>query len=171
MRRRYVLIFYFYSSQSECPKCGSQATLPKKEKTMSCPLVSCRYQSCRMCSEPAHEPIRCSEVEKQIVTGARSFIEESMTDAYVRKCPSCNYAFVRDSGCNKMTCANCSVLSCYICRQQIQDVFHFNALCPLYSNDDLTDRQNVRTAGTDAERRAQRDIGTAELEGTVQMLI
>lgn len=159
-------------ADSECPKCGSQATLPKKEKTLSCPLDSCRHQSCRTCREPAHEPLKCSEVEKTIVTEARSLIEESMTDAYVRKCPRCYVAFVRDSGCNKITCANCNVMSCYICRKIIQNVSHFDDLvCPLSSNDDLTDRQNVRTAGTNAEQRAQRDLGVSELEGLAQNLL
>jgi TRIAD3 protein (E3 ubiquitin-protein ligase RNF216) len=156
-------------SQSQCSKCGSQGVLPKTETTFSCPLASCRHQSCRICSEPAHEPIACSDVEKQKVTGARLSIEESMTDAYVRKCPSCNYAFVRDSGCNKMTCRHCHALSCYICRRLIQDVHHFdNGVCPLFSSDDLTDRENVRTAGTNAEERAKRDLGTSELEGLAQ---
>jgi hypothetical protein len=168
-RRRFPHSLCRYFS-SECPKCGNQGILPQKENTFSCPLASCRHQSCSMCSEPAHEPLKCSEVEKQQVTGARSSIEESMTDAFVRRCPSCNYGFVRESGCNKMTCRNCNALSCYICRQLIQGANHFNGPphCPLYSEDDMTDRQNVRTAGSAAEQRAGRELGTSELKGLVQ---
>ena len=63
-------------------------------------------------------------------------------------------------------------MSCYICWKQIQGVSHFNDLaCPLYSGDDLTDRPNVRTAGTNAEQRAQRDLGVFELEGLAQNLL
>lgn len=96
-----------------------------------------------------------------------------MTDAYVRRCPNCNCAFVRESGCNKMTCRSCNTLSCYICRQLIQGVRNFNEQrCPLYTNAaDMTDRQNVRSAGNAAEQLAQRDLGTAELEGLVQRLL
>eukprot|EP00979_Chaetoceros_neogracilis_P016056 scaffold6861_cov133-Chaetoceros_neogracile.AAC.1 len=140
---------------------------------LSCPLASCGHESCIMCSEPAHEPLKCSQVEKQLVTRARSSIEECMTDAYVRRCPSCNCAFVREAGCDKMICRNCNALSCYICRELIANTSHFSERsCSLYSlPDDMTDRQNVRIAGVAAEKLAQNDVGTTELEGLVQMLL
>jgi hypothetical protein len=44
----------------------------------------------------------------------------------MRNCPKCKQAFVKEVGCNKMTCPHCRTLSCYVCRQIIRGYDHFN---------------------------------------------
>jgi len=43
------------------------------------------------------------------------FRENQMSEAVIRKCPKCSMAFVKQDGCNKMTC-RCRTTQCYLCR-------------------------------------------------------
>uniref|UniRef100_A0A915LV08 RING-type domain-containing protein n=1 Tax=Meloidogyne javanica TaxID=6303 RepID=A0A915LV08_MELJA len=54
--------------------------------------------------------------------------EKKLNEAIVRKCPRCGIAFIKVSGCNKMTC-RCGMTQCYICRQADIQYEHF---CPHY---------------------------------------
>lgn len=79
----------------------------------------------RLCREPNHIPLKCSEVEKQKETDMRTFIEKRVTEAMIRKCHRCGKQFVKESGCNKMTCV-CGATSCYVCRARDIDYSHFD---------------------------------------------
>lgn len=175
--RRFSL-FFACNDISTCPKCKkSTVILPKKETFFSCPLASCAHEWCRLCNQAPHETLLCSEAaRRKQVTNARTSVEEDMTGAYVRRCPQCQVAFVRESGCNKMTCPNrgCGTMSCYICRQVIQGVDHFSVSgCSLYTNSgagDWTDRRLVQQAGDTTARRVMREIGTANEELKVNLV-
>jgi TRIAD3 protein (E3 ubiquitin-protein ligase RNF216) len=105
----------------KCPKCDFQASLAESEKVFQCP--SCAYESCRMCGEESHIPLRCEEVEKKTETSARLQIEEAMTQARIRHCPNgCKQGFYKVEGCNKMTCPTCKTFICYVCRAEIKKV-------------------------------------------------
>jgi TRIAD3 protein (E3 ubiquitin-protein ligase RNF216) len=39
-------------------------------------------------------------------------------------------AFIKEHGCNKMTCPHCKTLVCYVCRQVIKGYDHFNQAPP-----------------------------------------
>lgn len=43
----------------------------------------------RLCREPSHIPLRCEEVEQDEETKMRTFIENRMAEAMIRKCPKC----------------------------------------------------------------------------------
>ena len=79
----------------------------------------------RLCKEPNHIPLRCNEVEKRGETDMRTFIESRLTEAMLRKCHRCNKYFVKEYGCNKMTCT-CGATSCYVCRAEDIDYDHFD---------------------------------------------
>lgn len=49
-----------------------------------------------------------------------------MTRALMRNCPKCQRAFVKEEGCNKMTCPYCYTASCYECRRIIDGYGHFD---------------------------------------------
>jgi len=102
-----------------CHGCGLQVLMDEDAgSVLRC--LRCSRETCRQCGEPAHIPLRCSEVEKKGQTDRRLLLEEAMTRARVRECPApaCKTRFYKTEGCNKMACS-CGVLSCYLCRQDI----------------------------------------------------
>ena len=56
----------------------------------------------RLCNEDIHIPLTCEEVEKDAETRKRTYIENKMTEALIRKCYKCSKPFVKLDGCNKM---------------------------------------------------------------------
>ena len=132
-----------------------------------CPDADCAQETCRNCLEPAHIPLKCSEVEKKSETHGRLRVEEAITAAKIRTCPKagCGKKFLKtEGGCNKMTCPGCQTLSCYICRAlipkgigykhfcQVPHCQHKNCnACPLFSkNVEQDDLRAMREAGLHA---------------------
>ncbi|KAK7077921.1 hypothetical protein SK128_020266, partial [Halocaridina rubra] len=108
-----------------CPFCNFQTIMPNKEdKVFKCLNPECMKDSCRLCKEPNHVPLRCEEVEKQAQKDARTFLENKMTEAMVRECWKCKKRFIKQDGCNKMLCS-CGAMMCYICKKAIRGYDHF----------------------------------------------
>ena len=77
-----------------------------------------------------------------------------MTEALLRNCNKCNNRFIKEDGCNKMTCP-CGNLQCYICSQNITGYDHFGeGKCPQY--DDTKERHRREVAA--AQERAVHDF-------------
>ncbi|KAF8907296.1 hypothetical protein CPB84DRAFT_298608 [Gymnopilus junonius] len=115
----------------ECPFCEWKCVLEasnEEERLFRCGNEEggCGVVSCRMCKKKEHLPKTCEEAEADKHLDGRHAIEEAMTRALMRNCPKCKKAFVKDQGCNKMTCPNCRTLSCYVCRQVIKGYDHFD---------------------------------------------
>lgn len=75
-----------------------------------------------LCKKPNHLPAKCEDVldaEK-----ARKYIEEELSNTIIRKCHRCFKAFVKEYGCNKMSCL-CGATMCYICKKPDIDYDHF----------------------------------------------
>jgi hypothetical protein len=89
--------------------------LPEEVSSLPCP--ECHHHSCRLCKKSPHEPQTCKQAAEKKKTSARARAEDAMTRAVVRNCPGCGKGFVKEKGCNKM--------SCYLCRQEIADYTHF----------------------------------------------
>ncbi|KAI0632604.1 hypothetical protein C8Q77DRAFT_1118443 [Trametes polyzona] len=110
----------------ECPFCEYKVVIENdQERLFRCENEACGAVTCRKCKKPDHLPKSCEEVSEDKKLGVRHAIEEAMTRALMRNCPKCQKAFVKEMGCNKMTCPNCSALSCYVCRQLITGYEHF----------------------------------------------
>ena len=75
-------------------------------------------------------------------------IEEIKTRARLRSCPTCDKTFLKESGCNKVTCPNCLTSMCYCCRKIVpaqgydhfyvegkDDLHHKLNRCPLWTDD------------------------------------
>lgn len=43
---------------------------------------------------------------------------------FFRQCWKCDRSFIKETGCNKMTCT-CGGIMCYICRNPVKDYSHF----------------------------------------------
>lgn len=65
-------------------------------------------RSCKMLN---HVPFKCHEKETD---KARLLLEEKMTEALVRKCFNCSRPFIKEEGCNKISCS-CGANMCYVC--------------------------------------------------------
>ena len=81
-----------------------------------------------------------------------------MTAALIQKCNKCTKPFVKESGCNKMTCS-CGNLQCYVCGESIRDYKHFEVVgkdgkkCPLHENSDTRLDTKIRRAHEDAVKK------------------
>ncbi|KAI5119963.1 hypothetical protein M0805_004343 [Coniferiporia weirii] len=117
----------------ECPFCEYKVVIDNpQEKLFRCEREECEAVSCRACKKIDHLPKSCKEFEEENGLDVRHRVEEAMTEALMRNCPKCKRAFVKEGGCNKMTCPNCRTLSCYICREIIKGYEHFDQRPPGY---------------------------------------
>jgi len=111
----------------QCPWCDYRAIIEDEDnKIFECKNPLCLKESCRLCNEESHIPLRCEEVESKNQTSLRTKVEEKMSDTLIRKCPKCGAKFYKTEGCNKLTC-ECGTCICYICRKKITGYDHF---CP-----------------------------------------
>lgn len=129
-----------------CPFCEYVTVLSPENKELYCENADCMKKSCRLCKQVSHVPLRCDEVEKK-ETNNRIFIEEKMSEALIRKCPTCSNPILKDYGCNKMTCT-CGTMMCYVCRIQVYNYNHFETYngipgCPLHCDQADLHRQDV----------------------------
>lgn len=81
----------------------------------SCRKPGCERKSCIAC-EKGWTDVHVCHISS--LDTLRTQVEQAMSLAVKRVCPRCNTSFVRDSGCNKMTCP-CGYEMCYICRKDI----------------------------------------------------
>lgn len=126
-----------------CPECNFCTIIANaEERVFSCLNPNCLRQTCRLCKEKSHIPLKCDEVEKDAEAKARTKVEEALTEAMVRTCWNCQTPFFKEEGCNKMSCPKCGKHMCYICRNKVQDYNHFYGQgstplpgrCPLYTD-------------------------------------
>lgn len=129
----------------------------------------CKRASCLKCLKPWHDTHICHE---PLLLSLRQSVEAARTNAVKRVCPRCGTAFVKSSGCNKLTCV-CGYSMCYLCRKNIGKTGnndgaegyrhfceHFRPVpgqkctqcdkCDLYKNEE--EDVLVKRAGEDAER-------------------
>ena len=118
-----------------CPFATIMESSPEENKVFSCQNPDCGKESCRLCHEPSHIPKKCEEVENDSEVRKRTYIENKMSEALMRKCWKCNKPFVKLDGCNKMTC-QCGAQMCYIFRQPVEDYDHFYDNEGYYSSDE-----------------------------------
>lgn len=152
-----------------CPFCSYAVVIENdQERLFRCENASCGMVSCRACKKEDHLPKSCEEAEKDKVLDARHAVEEAMTKALMRNCPKCGQNFVKESGCNKMTCPKCRALSCYVCRKLIQGYEHFDqtpqgaprrgrsSKCPLWDSVDQRHADEVKEAAEAAQEEFRR---------------
>ncbi|XP_026284904.2 uncharacterized protein LOC113210921 [Frankliniella occidentalis] len=154
----------------QCPFCDFCNIPPKDDKIFRCLNPDCMKESCRLCKEESHVPLRCEEVEKKSEVQMRTYIENQMTEALVRTCWKCARKFVKEDGCNKMTC-QCGALMCYVCRQPVKDYSHFNGQggdahekCPLYSDHHALEVAEVKKVAERAKKEVLARIPNGSLK-------
>jgi len=136
----------------------------------SCLRPTCLRASCLLCAKPWLDIHACAEHPH--ARSLRTTVEAARTAALKRTCPRCALAFIKASGCNKLTCL-CGYQMCYLCRRGLNtkgegegegegyrhfcDHFRVNGgrcdrcdRCDLYRGED--EDGLVRRAGERAER-------------------
>ncbi|PNH46715.1 hypothetical protein VD0004_g1429 [Verticillium dahliae] len=81
----------------------------------TCRAPRCGRTSCLACAKPWADVHVCNESS---LVALRTQVEQAMSLAIKRVCPRCATSFVKNSGCNKLTCP-CGYKMCYVCRKDI----------------------------------------------------
>jgi hypothetical protein len=128
---------------------------------MSCLRCQVPWHLGKTCEGKCHFWARLTSVEHQEENPEqwRIKIEEERTKAILRYCKQCRYGpFVKDNGCNKVTCAKCQHKQCFVCGKDVVSYQHFKqeyesgtGKCPLF--DDTEER-----LGHEADRAEDRTI-------------
>lgn len=149
-----------------CPFCCFMIIMPDPDnKVLECLNPECLKESCRMCKESSHIPLRCEEVEREAQKDARTMLENKMAEAMIRQCPRCGKRFVTEGGCNKMTCS-CGTVMCYVCKKVITEGYnHFeqrggvvSGKCPLWTNAVELHTGEVRQAAAQGREELDPDL-------------
>ncbi|KAJ8118241.1 hypothetical protein OPT61_g745 [Boeremia exigua] len=157
---------------SECPFCDFKAELPPVEidKEFRCQNVNCGKTSCRLCNKETHIPLSCKEAKKDGQISLRHVVEEAMSAALIRKCNKCQTPFIKELGCNKMSCTKCGNKQCYLCSKNVESYRHFGdpdkGCCELHDNVEAVHEQAVKKAAEEAmaQVRAENpDVSDADL--------
>lgn len=142
---------------SDCPFCDFKAEcLPvEQDKEFRCQNPKCYKTSCRLCQKETHIPLSCEEAKKDEKITIRHIVEEAMTAALIRHCNSCKHPFVKEYGCNKMTCSHCNNIQCYVCSKNVRNYSHFEDArgvrgCPLHDNVETRHEEEVKKAADEA---------------------
>ncbi|KAK2590210.1 hypothetical protein QQS21_012113 [Conoideocrella luteorostrata] len=83
----------------------------------SCQNPKCSRVSCLSCHKAWTDIHVCNESS---LVALRTQVEQAMSLAIKRVCPRCNTSFVKNAGCNKLTCP-CGYKMCYVCRADLSD--------------------------------------------------
>lgn len=83
----------------------------------TCQSPECKRVSCLSCHKAWTDVHVCHESS---LVALRTQVEQAMSMAVKRVCPRCNTSFVKNSGCNKLTCP-CGYKMCYVCRTDLGD--------------------------------------------------
>ena len=153
-----------------CPFCDFAAIMEDPtDRIFGCQNEYCGEQSCRYCRVRSHHPKTCEgiipifgrevnieyrEQKREKTINAKHTVEEAMTAALVNICNSCGRRFLKEHGCNKMTCT-CGNTQCHVCGQNAKYDHFGPTTCPLYD---------------DAAARERREVAAAQLQ-TVRTLL
>uniref|UniRef100_A0A1I8C2Y8 IBR domain-containing protein n=1 Tax=Meloidogyne hapla TaxID=6305 RepID=A0A1I8C2Y8_MELHA len=135
-----------------CKKCNFAIEMAVDKRTnmvFFCPY--CASEFCRLCERDwndEHFGVSCEELDEKDKKEKKDKrdreIEKKLNEAVVRKCPRCGIAFMKEAGCNKMTC-RCGMVQCYICRESEIGHDHFTKnKCLLFEDANKKDEQLIK---------------------------
>lgn len=115
---------------------------------------SCNEQWCNLCKRTAHPGNTCyslsfkpNEDSETRTTFINKMLQDIVNRTLTHSCSNCGCIYIKEEGCNLMTCPKCNGLSCYICNAKLyihnnNKYWHFSghalaapgAQCPLWNN-------------------------------------
>ena len=141
-----------------CPFCQRYGVqVPDVKHTREAMCGTCHHGWCLKCRQESHPPhIPCEKLRQLDHDFVRCKVEELISDALMHTCPSCHTKYIKEDGCNLMTCPHCHSYSCYLCgiglkRRNGTKYWHFkghsdagaDAKCRLYCNNDFKNGNQV----------------------------
>ena len=118
--------------------------------------ASCKGQWCSLCKRKSHNNNSCYQLDftadekrnpKIMTNTIDKMIQDIATRALTHSCGICSCTYVKEEGCNLMTCPKCYGMTCYICGMKLYykgdtKYWHFtghdksdrDARCPLWNN-------------------------------------
>ncbi|KAJ3429939.1 e3 ubiquitin-protein ligase [Anaeramoeba flamelloides] len=142
----------------KCPNCDYAVIIESKSTCiLECMNPECMRETCLLCGEEAHRGISCQEVKKDKNSDLRTYIEEQMTNALLRKCNKCGQSYYKTEGCNRIVCTNCKENMCYICQKSIkwEKYNHFSnqpGRCKLWTTKE-EDEKRIKVAESIAKQK------------------
>ena len=77
---------------------------------------------CILCRREEHGDDPCWKIKNENDTDAIIYaVTETLTNALVHKCPVCHSKYIKEEGCNMMTCSSCKSYSCYLCGIKLEN--------------------------------------------------
>uniref|UniRef100_A0AC35F661 RING-type domain-containing protein n=1 Tax=Panagrolaimus sp. PS1159 TaxID=55785 RepID=A0AC35F661_9BILA len=108
-----------------CSDCGLRVCAPPFSTFYICERGRRQCRFCPRLYDAVHEDKTCEEMnEEENINISSQKMESKISEAIIRKCHKCNIAFVKNEGCNKMTC-QCGAKQCYVCHHIDIDYSHF----------------------------------------------
>ncbi|GAA5877161.1 hypothetical protein JCM8547_001961 [Rhodosporidiobolus lusitaniae] len=142
-----------------CPFCPFACYIENAdERLFHCQREDCKKVSCRKCKKKGHVPLSCEEADADRRRGGVHAVAESMTAAFIRKCPKCKIPTAKIDGCNHMICSQCQAHWCYVCRELIKGYEHFNdrggkGACPTFDDTSKRNFDEIEAARLTAEAK------------------
>lgn len=99
-----------------CPFCNMYGLIIEGNiKYVKC--NRCKNKSwCVLCRREAHANDPCWKIKDENDKDAIIYaVTETLTNALVHECPVCHSKYIKEEGCNLMTCSACKSYSCYLC--------------------------------------------------------
>jgi E3 ubiquitin-protein ligase RNF144 len=102
---------------TNCPLCDNQVEIDDNSYCQRC--SNCYTLFCTECHEYWHANHECEP------------LCDDDRDENFKRCPSCKYWVVHESGCLAMTCANCKMQFCWSClkRKAEIDIYGYSHPC------------------------------------------
>ncbi len=104
-----------------CPFCNMYGIIAEPDiKYIQC--GRCVNKSwCVTCKRNAHGNEPCWKIrDENDVDGIVHTVTEIITNALAHKCPKCGSEYIKEEGCNLITCSACHSYSCYLCGMLIK---------------------------------------------------
>lgn len=139
-----------------CPLCLKYGCVVEHiDHITSIPCQRCAKSWCPKCHRASHPSIPCERIMSATdVVLMRKLIEEAISSVSYKKCPKCKCQYIKETGCNLMTCGNpgCNAHSCFLCGDLIEFRYneshyrHFQgpeSKCPLWNDNRAKDQGNA----------------------------
>jgi hypothetical protein len=99
----------------------------------------------------------------------RTYVEETLTKTLVRKCWKCRRRFIKEEGCNEVTCL-CGAVTCYYCRHAVtRERASLHVFCPVDTST-LDDSNAVAITGRRIYKKVNRVFPRVDVSKLIDRL-